>query len=195
MRPWILLLLLLAACSSDPAPVTPDASDPTPDAGDPTPDASPMPDAAITPKVVFVVRHAETTTDPNDPPLSAAGQARAAALAQLVAPAGLGAVLSSQFRRTRETGIPAATAASLTVEVIAVTSANIATYGALQATTARNHAAKTVLVVGHSNTVPATVEALTGTTVPPITETEYNRLYKVTLDATGAHLEATTYEP
>jgi phosphohistidine phosphatase SixA len=193
MRPWI-LLLLLAACSSDPAPVTPDASDPTPDAS--VPDASdPMPDASVSTKVVFVVRHAETTTDPNDPPLSAAGQARAAVLAQIVAPAGLGAVLSSQFRRTRETGTPAAAAASLTVEVISVTAANIATYGALQATTARNHAARTVLVVGHSNTVPATVEALTGTTVPPIAETEYNRLYKVTLDATGAHLEMSTYEP
>src|SRR5262245_58786206 len=105
MRPW---LLLLAACSSDPLPVEPDAGDPTPDASDAR-DATP--DASAAPTVVFVVRHAETTTDPNDPALSAAGQARAQALAQIVAPAQLAAVLSSQFRRTRETGAPAAASA------------------------------------------------------------------------------------
>jgi phosphohistidine phosphatase SixA len=187
MRPWILLLLV--ACSSDPAPAEPDASDRTPDASVPTPDAS-----ALT-TVVFVVRHAETTTDPNDPALSTAGQARAQALAQIVAPAQLAAVLSSQFRRTRDTGAPAAAAASLAVEVMAVTAANLATYGAELATAARSHAGRAVLIVGHSNTVPATVEALAGTTVPPIAETEFDRLYTITLDATGAHLEMTTYAP
>ena len=56
-------------------------------------------------------------------------------------------------------------------------------------------AKRAVLIVGHSNTVPATVQALSGTTVPPIAETEYDRLYTVTLDAAGAHLEMTTYTP
>ncbi len=191
MRPWILVLV---ACSSDPAPTEPDASVPT-DASLPATDASAPADAGNAAKVVFVVRHAETTTDPNDPGLSAAGQARAEALAQIVAPAQLGAVLSSQFRRTRDTGAPAAAAASLAVEVISVTAANLPTYGAQVATAARNHAARAVLVVGHSNTVPATVETLAGTPIPPIAETEFDRLYTITLDATGAHLEMTTYAP
>ena len=179
MRSWI---LLLAACSSGPSPAEPDASDPMTDAKD-----------AAT--VVLVVRHAETTTEPNDPGLSTAGQARAEALARIVAPAGLAAVLSSQFRRTRDTGAPAAAAASLAVEVIAVDASNLGTYGARLATAARSHAGRAVLIVGHSNTVPATVEALAGTTVPPIAETEFDRLYKITLDSTGAHLEMTTYAP
>ena len=39
----------------------------------------------------------------------------------------------------------------------------------------------TVLVVGHSNTVPAIVERLSGEAPPPIGDSEYDRLFVVTL--------------
>ena len=42
-----------------------------------------------------------------------------------------------------------------------------------------------VLVIGHSNTVPILIQALTGQTVAPIGEQEYDRWFEVTLDADG----------
>lgn len=47
------------------------------------------------------------------------------------------------------------------------------------------HAGEAVLVVGHSNTVPAIVAALSGHEVAPIDDDEYDRLYLVALPADG----------
>ena len=44
---------------------------------------------------------------------------------------------------------------------------------------------KTVLVVGHSNTVPQLVQALTGKKIEPIGHAEHGRLYTVTLHGTA----------
>lgn len=64
---------------------------------------------------VVLVRHAETShgADPDDPPLSAAGQARAQALAGMLATAPLRAVYVTEFQRTQQTGAPAAHAHGL----------------------------------------------------------------------------------
>ncbi len=53
---------------------------------------------------------------------------------------------------------------------------------------------ETLLIVGHSNTVPGIVEALSGEAVPPIADDEYGRLYRVDLAADGtAQLEVFEY--
>ncbi|CAN5166706.1 hypothetical protein BH11MYX1_BH11MYX1_55170 [soil metagenome] len=52
---------------------------------------------------------------------------------------------------------------------------------------------RAILVVGHSNTVPETVKALSGTTIAPIAETEYDRLYTVTLGDDGAIVDTSTH--
>jgi len=88
-------------------------------------DDDPDPDAAVAKDtVVFVVRHAETTGATSDPPLSTAGQARAQALANVLAKVDLAAVYTSQYRRTRDTGVPAADAATLTIQVRQVDGTN-----------------------------------------------------------------------
>ena len=46
-------------------------------------------------------------------------------------------------------------------------------------------AGSTVLVVGHSNTVPGLVEALSGQAPDAMPETEYDRYTLVLLDADG----------
>ena len=46
---------------------------------------------------------------------------------------------------------------------------------------AQEYPGRTVLVVGHSNTVPVLVSKATGATVDPIPETEYGRMYIVTM--------------
>ncbi len=146
------------------------------------------------PTIVYVVRHAETTGVGTNPGLSAAGMARANALALRLADADVVAIYSSQYTRTHDTGVPTATAAGRTVQVVTVNNANAATYGTQLATAARSHAGTgNVLIVGHSNTVPDTVLALGGTTVSPISETEFNRIYTITLAPEGARMVESTY--
>ncbi|HEU4537010.1 MAG TPA: hypothetical protein VFS00_22970, partial [Polyangiaceae bacterium] len=67
-----------------------------------------------------------------------------------------------------------------------VTGANLPTYASNLAQEIRqNHAGQTVLVVSHSNTVPPIVTALSGAAAAPIPETEYSRLYTVTVNFKG----------
>lgn len=63
-----------------------------------------------------------------------------------------------------------------------IDASNIATYAAdLAAEIRTQDRSEAVLVVGHSNTIPELVNVLSGFTVPPITEPEYDRLYMITL--------------
>lgn len=135
--------------------------------------------AAMT--TVFVVRHAEKAVDgTRDPPLSAAGEARAERLATLLgaghAGTRLAAVYATEFRRTRQTA--QAVAARLQVPVRVLPAADVA---AVVEDIKSHHRGSSVLVVGHSNTVPAIVQALGGKAVPPIPDTDYARLYVVSV--------------
>jgi broad specificity phosphatase PhoE len=146
--------------------------------------------------VVVVVRHAEKATDdPRDPTLSEAGQARAQALAGRLDRTGLDAVYATQYRRTQLTAAPAAAQASQKVTVRPVDAANAANYGADLARDLRAlPAGSTALVVGHSNTVPGIVEAISGQPAPDMPETEYDRYTVIVLDADGkARVFVSTY--
>src|SRR3954464_12768984 len=76
--------------------------------------------------VVILVRHAERADAGMaaakgagaDPELSSAGIARANSLASMLKDAGITAVLTTEFKRTRQTGAPAAKAAGVAVTVI-----------------------------------------------------------------------------
>lgn len=145
---------------------------------------------------VVVVRHAEKAADdPRDPALSEAGQARARALAATFAGAGLDRAIATQFRRTRDTAAPAAEAAGVAVQVRPITAENAPRYAAELAAELRAlPAGSTVLVVGHSNTVPAMVEALSGQAAEPMPETEYDRYTVVLLEGdTGARVQVHRY--
>jgi broad specificity phosphatase PhoE len=137
--------------------------------------------------VVVIVRHAEKATDdPRDPTLSAEGQARAEALAATLAGAGLDAAYATQYRRTRLTAGPAAAAAGIEVQVRPIDATTMPTY---EADLVRDLRAlppgSTALVVGHSNTVPALVEALSGQDAADMPETEFDRYTVILLPASG----------
>lgn len=133
--------------------------------------------------VVVIVRHAEKATDdPRDPSLSEAGQARAEALARTLAGAGLDAAYATEFRRTQQTAAPSARAAGLALQVRPAAGSDPAAYGAALRDEVRAlPAGSTVLVVGHSNTVPALVQAFAGQAAAAMPETEYDRYTVVVL--------------
>ncbi len=147
--------------------------------------------AASAPLAFIVVRHAEKATDdPQDPSLSPAGLARADGLAERLRDVPLAAVYATEFRRTRQTAQPAASANGLPVDAYFARGPA----DEVAAQWKQRHRAGTVLVVGHSNTVPGLVAALCGCTAAPMDDTEYDRLSIVRIDSDGrATLEVQRY--
>ncbi len=137
--------------------------------------------------VVVVVRHAEKATDDaRDPTLSEAGAARAQALAERLAAAGLDVAYVTQYRRTQLTAAPAAARAGIEITVRPVDAANAGIYDAALARDLRAlPPGSTALVVGHSNTVPGIVAAISGQPAAPMPDTEYDRYTVIVLDPQG----------
>lgn len=131
---------------------------------------------------VIVLRHAEKAVEPaDDPPLRPEGIARAARVAAMFAAAPLSAVYASDTRRAQETAAPVAARHRLPVTVRAGGDVR----GLLDDIGDR-HAGRTVLVVGHSNTVPAIVSSLTrGREVVTVGEGEFDRIFVVTVTRFG----------
>ncbi|UYZ60369.1 SixA phosphatase family protein [Hymenobacter latericus] len=140
---------------------------------------------------VYVVRHAEKATEqnPQDPPLTPAGQARARALAEVLRKAPIVAVYSTNTRRTKDTATPLAEAKKRTIEPYEGNAPGLA---ALAARIRQTPQGKAVLVVGHSNTILETVEALGAPRpVPTIGDDEFSYLLEVKLPASGGPATAT----
>jgi len=131
---------------------------------------------------VIFVRHAEKAAMPADNPgLSEAGKQRAAELArQLVdadVVAGIDAIYSTSYRRTEETVQPVATALNLPV-----TPYDASNTETIMDEIIREHKGKIVLVVGHSNTVPALIGNMGASkNVPEISANEYDNIYIVSV--------------
>lgn len=136
---------------------------------------------AAAPLAFIVVRHAEKVDDSRDPDLSASGQARADGLEAQLRDVPLVAAWTSAFARTRQTGLAAATAHGLQLHEYdaAMPAADLA------AMLRDAHSHGTVLVVGHSNTVPGIVAALCDCHVDPIDDTIYGGRYDIEHDADG----------
>jgi broad specificity phosphatase PhoE len=122
---------------------------------------------------VVLVRHAETVAAGENPGLSAAGQERARRLASALEFTGLDAIYTSELLRTVETAAPVA--ARTGVEPAVVPAADL---GELVRTLTREHRGDTVLVVGHSNTLPLLTGAL-GEPIADIAEADYGNIYIV----------------
>ena len=135
--------------------------------------------------VVLVVRHAERAPGSGDPPLSDVGQARAADLADIGKLTGISAIVTTQLQRTRQTSAPLADALKIT-PVVVPTQQDLAKHAAEVAAAVRQQAGKTILVVGHSNTVPGIVAALGGPKIADLCEPEYDSLITLILDAGGS---------
>jgi broad specificity phosphatase PhoE len=146
--------------------------------------------------VIVVVRHAEKSTDdPKDPSLSEQGSARANKLAEVLKDAGVKAVYTTQYKRTQQTGLPTATQSGMQLEVRPATKENAKSYSSdLLKEIQKKHKGQTVLIVGHSNTVPEIVKDITGLDVTPIGENEFDRVYLITLGK-KPRLVSVSYNP
>lgn len=142
------------------------------------------PDAMTT---VVIVRHAEAVPNAgNDPALSDLGTARANALAVALKDAGVKAVFTTQYQRTVLTGAPAAALLDAPATPLPVQGPLEPYVKQLVSEVLARHAGSTVLIVGHSNTVPALVKGFSGVDVGDIAHDSYDNLFIVTTSRAGA---------
>jgi phosphohistidine phosphatase SixA len=145
--------------------------------------------AAASDQVIFLVRHAEKAATPSaqpapktmmadDSPLSAAGQARAAKLAALLASADVRYIFTTEFLRTRQTAAPLAEKLKLKPVMSASKDPDPLVAQVRQVK-------GNVLIVGHSNTVPELLRKLGVKGEVTIGDNKYDNLFIVTRPATG----------
>ena len=135
------------------------------------------------PVTVILVRHAEKAADdPRDPNLSQPGVARAQELARMLEHAGVTHLYATEYRRTQQTLEPLSLLCGAAIQVVPARDP-AAVLSAIEQLP-RNSVA---VVAGHSNTVPALVEALAkGTPSFTLSEADYDRMYVVTrVDGSG----------
>jgi 2,3-bisphosphoglycerate-dependent phosphoglycerate mutase len=129
-------------------------------------------------QTIFIVRHAEradagtggATMMATDPELSEAGRTRAEALASVLEDAGITAIFVTEYKRTQQTAAPLAKRLGITTQTVPSKDA--------EDLVAKVRAAKgNVLIVGHSNTVPATIKRLGIETQVTIGESDYDDLF------------------
>ncbi len=130
------------------------------------------------PAMIVLVRHADRASNPsNDPPLTTAGAKRSQDLAAVLGDAKLTAIITTQLRRTRETAQPIAAMLGLAADPIYLDPQQQDAHIKAVLAALRNRAGGSVLVVGHSTTVPALIEALGGPHLAVICETVYDNLF------------------
>ena len=151
-----------------------------------------VPQEEFKPITVYLVRHAERADEPRqDPPLTEKGTARAQELARILGNANIKAIITSQFSRTKLTAEPIAKQANVTVTSISLSlnPSNPRMISEQSTTEVTNkileRAGESVLVVGHSNSIPDVIKMLGGDVTPTIDEKKFDDLFVVTVYAKG----------
>lgn len=120
---------------------------------------------------VILVRHAER--DDGQKVLNDKGKERANRLANILREAGIEAIFSSDYQRTKQTAQPLCEL--LNLEPIIYDAGNLP---ALVTLIKKDYSGKKILVVGHSNTIPETINAFGITpTLVSLDHHEYSNLY------------------
>jgi broad specificity phosphatase PhoE len=123
------------------------------------------------PPTTILIRHADVTPGGgSDPPLNAAGGARAQELRHVLGDAGISAIFVSQFQRTQRTAKPLAADLGLVPTVLGDAARAVAAIRKLPS-------AAVVLVVGHTTTLPDISAGLGGPAIPAINLTDFDHLF------------------
>jgi phosphohistidine phosphatase SixA/YHS domain-containing protein len=124
---------------------------------------------------IILVRHAEKQKDGSEnPTLTNEGIVRAIQLAYILREEKVAAVFSTDYERTLKTAEPTAEFHELPVQKYLPQNQTLFLENVLQ-----RYRGKTVLIVGHSNTVPAMLDILTGENYWKIKDYMYNDLFIV----------------
>ena len=127
--------------------------------------------------VVYLTRHASTVNDgTRDPELCPIGWYTARALANVLEPVGIKNIFTSSLIRTQQTARPLSVRTDVPIQVVAV-DGDIHQHASEVARKAANAGPEPVLVVGHSNTVPAIIRALGGPIIDDLREDQFGDLF------------------
>ena len=142
---------------------------------------TPLLRAQTQPATVILVRHAEKEAEPKaDPPLSAIGRARAAAVVEMLRDAGVDVVYHSNRLRTFETA--RALGDSLKVALVEVPLTKLDPWVAdLVARVRKDGGGKVSVIVGHSNTYAPVITALGGPQIEEIADPRYDDVFILTV--------------
>lgn len=128
--------------------------------------------------LVYLVRHAEKAKDgTSNPPLTVTGHKRAKALARMLRAVPLDAVYATQYKRTQQTVAPTAKAKGLALKIIKAHKEH-----KLLRALKGPYKGKSVLIAGHSNTIPKMIKALGGPQTIKLKErTDYDDVFVLIL--------------
>ena len=141
---------------------------------------------------IYLVRHAEkdlSDVNTKDPNLNGLGLQRAVDLEKIMADKNIAAIFSSNFKRTLQTAAPLAQKLKLEPIIYEPSETKLLAEKIL-----REYKGKTVLIVGHSNSILAQTRALGG--YPSFTEiqdTDYRNLIKVIINGSDIKTEELKY--
>jgi broad specificity phosphatase PhoE len=129
-------------------------------------------------QAIILVRHAElqgaAMAEPKHVALSEAGEARAERLASMLKDSGIGAIYVTDFVRTQKTAEPLARAIAKAPIVVPKGDPK-----ELVARLRAEHARETVLLVGHSDTLPGLLNALAHPADVKIEAQDYGNMFVV----------------
>jgi broad specificity phosphatase PhoE len=133
---------------------------------------------------IYIVRHAEKMTDnpkEKDPLLTTKGTARAESLSLFLRKKKLTAIYSTEYKQTIATARPTATDHGLSIQIYDSKNLKAAIPSIVE-----SNIGKTILIVGHSNTILETIEAVGGKKpFATFTDEDYNNLFLIILKRNG----------
>ena len=136
-------------------------------------------------QTVILVRHAELQSaamaEPKHVPLSEAGKARAKRLASMLKDSDIGAIYVTDFVRTNKTAEPLARELNKEVTVLPKGDPR-----ELVERLRKNHDGQTVLLVGHTDTLPGLLKALGHPEEVEIGPDDYSNIFVVVSKGEGA---------
>jgi phosphohistidine phosphatase SixA len=135
-------------------------------------------------RTIFLVRHAERATSAADTPLSPAGVKRAECLARMLKDAGIKQIYVTDTKRAQQTAEPLAKSLGVKPTVIPAMDSS---------TLVRNlfYGRDNAVVVGHSDTLPVLIQRLQAGSVPAISDSEYDKMFVVSMVESSAAPVAT----
>lgn len=140
---------------------------------------------------VILVRHAERPPGA-DPDINELGRARAESLSTKLLHTKVDAIIQTQFKRTQQTALPLATRTGI-VPTTVPTGASADEHAKAVARLIDGQKGKTIVYVGHSNTVPLVLAQLGIAHPPAIADSEYFHFFTVRKKEKKASLIATKY--